>query len=237
MKAILLSAGYGTRLKPITNTIPKCLVEIDGKPLLSIWLDILIKAGITEILINTHYLENVVLDFINHSKYKNFVHIVYEEKLLGTGGTLLKNKNWLQEEPVILIHADNLSIFNIIDFINSHIKRNKICEITMMTFVTDNPSSCGIVEIENNIVIKFYEKIDNPPSNHANGAIYIIEPTVISFLESMKKDIIDFSTEVIPNYLGKINIFQNKTYHRDIGNIDSYNKANIEYKQFKTSSI
>ena len=102
----------------------------------------------------------------------------------------------------------------------------------MMLFISDNPSSCGIVEIKNNIVQNFYEKINNPPSNLANGAVYICEPSIISFLEKLNKASIDFSNEVIPSFLGKINTYVNDEYHRDIGTIESYALAQVEVKGF-----
>ena len=71
MKAILLAAGFGTRLRPLTNNIPKCLVPIKGKPLLEIWLDKLSDVGVKDFLINTHYLYDKVESFIKKSKYKN----------------------------------------------------------------------------------------------------------------------------------------------------------------------
>jgi|SaaInlStandDraft_4_1057021.scaffolds.fasta_scaffold07537_3 mannose-1-phosphate guanylyltransferase len=117
MKALLLAAGLGTRLKPITNTIPKCLVPINGKPL----LENLSAIGIDEFLINTFYLSEQVEKFVNSSKYK-----------------------------VTLVREDEL-------------------------FKSDNPRSCGIVELDkDNIVKKFYEKVENPPSDHCKwGCLYL----------------------------------------------------------------
>ncbi|MGB5793289.1 sugar phosphate nucleotidyltransferase, partial [Poseidonibacter sp.] len=71
MKALLLAAGLGTRLHPITNSVPKCLVPINGKVLLEYWLENLLKVGITEILINTSYLSEDVNDYIIKSVYKD----------------------------------------------------------------------------------------------------------------------------------------------------------------------
>ena len=90
-KTILLAAGYGKRLKPITNELPKCLVPINGRPLLDIWLNKLTKEGFGPFLINTHYKNELVNDFIKKSEFKNQIEIVYEERLLGTAGTLIKN--------------------------------------------------------------------------------------------------------------------------------------------------
>ena len=71
MKVILLAAGFGTRLRPLTDNIPKCLVPIKGKPLLQIWLERLAGFGLNQFLINTHYLSQQVAEFINNSKFKN----------------------------------------------------------------------------------------------------------------------------------------------------------------------
>jgi mannose-1-phosphate guanylyltransferase len=230
MKALLLAAGYGSRLRPITDSIPKCLVKINGICLLDYWLKILKNDTINEILINTHYLAEQVEDFINNNQYKDKVSLVKEESLLGTGGTLLKNQVFFNNEPLLLVHADNLSLFNLDDFINSHKNRPKGTLITMMIFKTDMPQNSGIVELnEFGIVKNFYEKVANPPSDLANAALYIIEPEVFFFLSSLKKEIIDISTEVLPNFLNRINTFYNNIYHRDIGTIESYENAQTEF--------
>ncbi len=223
MKSLLLAAGKGTRLKPITDHIPKCLVPINGKPLLGIWLELLVTAKITEILINTHYLPEAVNTYLNNSPYRQYITSVYESELLGTGGTLLRNRSFFGDEPVMLIHADNLSSFDLPAFIKSHQDRPLGTLITMMTFETDSPETCGIVETDKSgIVVAFHEKVSNPPGKAANGAVYIIEPEIFSFLESLNNPIIDFSLDVIPKFIGRIFTFKNTVYHRDIGNPASY---------------
>lgn len=230
MKALLLSAGYGTRLRPITNHIPKCLVDIHGKPLLQLWLEMLSFGGVNDILVNTHYLAEKVKSFLEQEENKLTIKIVYEEKLLGTGGTLLKNRVFFDNEPVILIHADNLSKFDMAAFIRRHETRPEGTEMTMMTFHTDVPKTCGIVELdENDVLTAFHEKVEHPPGNLANGAVYILEPGVFDFLENTGKELIDFSNDVIPNYMGRIYTFENKVYHRDIGTIESYEAALKEF--------
>ena len=237
MKALLLAAGLGTRLRPITNNLPKCLVPINGKPLLEYWLENLTKIGINEFLINTHYFSDQVEKFIHESKYKSMVTLIHEEKLLNTAGTILENKDFLQQdnEPFILVHADNLCFCDFKAFIQSHKTRIKGTDITMMLFKTDNPESCGIVELDqNNVVQKFHEKIKNPPSNLANGAVYICEPSILNFLESLQKKEIDFSLDVLPSYMGKINTFINKIYLKDIGTIQNYALSQIEILDIKS---
>lgn len=238
MKALLLAAGYGTRLKPITDSIPKCLVDINGRPLLEIWIELLVNAGIKDILVNTHYLSDKVNYFINISLYNEFITVVHENKLHGTAGTLLKNLSFFKDNPLILIHADNLSSFDMLEFIEHHNKRPIGTEITMMTFISDSPQSCGIVELnDQNIVINFFEKVKNPPSKLANGAVYIIEPSVMNFLISLDKEEIDFSTEVLPFFIGKIYTYFNNIYHRDIGTLESYKAGLSEFRNKNIKSL
>lgn len=230
MKALLLAAGLGTRLRPITNTVPKCLVPIHGKPLLGYWLDMLLSAGIDQVLINTHYLPECVQDFVQSHRCSDKIRLVHEKVLLGTAGTVLKNRKWLEERPFLLAHADNLTRFDIQAFLQAHGMRKQGVEMTMMTFKTDTPQSCGIVQCDqDNIVIGFHEKVPHPPGDEANAAVYIVEPSVIEFIASQDKEVLDFSTEVLPHYLARMQIFRNTGYHRDIGTPESLRLAELEF--------
>jgi len=226
VKALLLAAGYGTRLKPLTNIVPKCLIEINGKELLCYWLELLEKNNITNILINTHYLSEKVENFINNSVYNLNITLVYEKELLNTAGTLIENYEFFENEDILLIHADNYSKFEFEKFVDTFIYRQKNIDITMMTFTTDNPQSSGIVELnELGIVTNFHEKKLKFHGNIANGAVYIISNSVLKFLVNNKNIYKDFSNDVIPVYLNKINTFHNKNIHIDIGTIENLKKA------------
>lgn len=230
MRALLLAAGLGTRLRPITNTVPKCLVPIHGKPLLGYWLDMLIPNGIDRILINTHYLPGAVRAFVSTSRWLGAVDMVHEDELLGTGGTIVKNRAFFEDKSFLVAHADNLTRFDVNAFIVRHRERLAGVEITMMTFTTDAPQSCGIVELDDGgTVIAFHEKVSSPPSNQANAAVYIFEATVIDYMESLGKQFVDVSTEVIPMFLGRIQTFHNTDYHRDIGTPESLAAAEREF--------
>jgi mannose-1-phosphate guanylyltransferase len=232
MKALLLAAGLGTRLYPVTKSIPKCLVDINGRPLLDYWMEMLTKAGISKALINLHYLPDLVRQYLEGCRYPIEVTQVYEEDLLNTAGTLFKNRDFFAGGPVMLIHADNLSIFDPSLFIDKFNKRGPGIEITMMTFCTDNPAQCGIVELDRNeTVVAFHEKKQNPPGNLANGAVYILSEKVIDFMHSLNKERIDFSVDVVPNFIGRINTFKNDIYHRDIGSIASLEIARKDFSR------
>ena len=231
MRALLLAAGFGTRLRPLTDTIPKCLVTIHGKPLLECWLDLLLPRGIERVLVNTHYLPDAVQNFVTQSPWRDRITLVHEDVILGTGGTVLRNERFFGKAPFIVAHADNLSRFDVNAFVARHASRPPGVAITMMTFETDAPQTCGIIEQDSRgVVVAFHEKVANPPGRLANGAVYIFEPAVVDFLRDLGKQIIDLSTEVIPHFLGRIWTFQNTVYHRDIGTLESLAKAEAEFR-------
>lgn len=227
MKAILLAAGFGTRLRPLTDTIPKCLVPIKGKPLLEIWIEHLAESGAGPFLINTHYLEEQVKAFIGASPFRDKVTLVHENELLGTAGTLINNLNFFHGEDGMLIHADNYCLADFNAFMQAHLHRPPECVMTMMTFRTNDPSSCGIVELdENGVVIGFHEKIKSPPGNLANGAVYILSAGLLNSLHHELHSVTDFSTEVLHRFVGRIYTYETSELFIDVGTPSSYAKAN-----------
>lgn len=236
MRALLLAAGIGSRLRPVTDTIPKCLVPIHGRALLDYWFDLLTPAGVGPVLINTHYLPDAVRSHVAQAPYREQVTLVHEDELLGTGGTIHANAGFFGREPFLVAHADNLTRFDMQGFEAVHRARPPGFAITMLAFETDDPRSCGILEFEEpaapgraGIVKAFHEKVENPPGNLANAAVYILEPEVLDFLASLGKPVIDLSTEVIPHFVGRIQAVSLATYHRDIGNVESLRRAHEEF--------
>lgn len=230
MRALLLAAGLGTRLLPLTRHLPKCLVPIRGRPLLDYWLESLLVNGIEEVVINTHYFAPLVAEFLSRSEWATQVKMVFEERLLGTGGTILKNRELFGDEPFLVAHADNLTVFDVREFAARHATRPAGTELTMMLFETDDPQSCGIVELDDRgIVQAFHEKVPSPPGNLANAAVYILEPSVIDLATSLGRGTIDLSTEILPRLMGRIFSYRNSSYHRDIGTLESWNQANREF--------
>ena len=97
----------------------------------------------------------------------------------------------------------------------------------MMTFQTESPESCGILELDkNNVVTAIHEKVKNPLSRLANGAVYILSRDLIKILKNQKKTISDFSTEVLPSLIGKIYTYETSEIFIDIGTKKAYDKAN-----------
>jgi mannose-1-phosphate guanylyltransferase len=231
MRALLLAAGFGTRLRPLTDTVPKCLVQIHGRPLLDYWLDLIFKDGaISHAIINTHYLAEVVQRHMASSPWRERVTLVNEPELLGTGGTLVANRAALGSGPVMLAHADNLTTFDIAAFQAAHAARPVRAAMSMLAFRTDDPRSCGILELdEDNMVQAFHEKVAEPPGNLANAGVYIVEPEVTEAAARLAKPYVDLSTQVIPCFVGRILAHETSGYHRDIGNLSSLARAHAEY--------
>ena len=227
MRALLLAAGLGTRLRPLTESVPKCLVPIKGTPLLGIWLERLTQAKIGPFLINTHYLENQVKGFIDNSNHHNQVILINEIELKGTAGTLIENLDFFQSEDGLLIHADNYCLADFTAFQQAHFNRPPECLMTMMTFRTNNPSSCGIVELnERSVVVGFHEKIERPLGNLANGAVYILSAELLDWLGADFQFATDFSTEILNRLVGRIYSYETNEVFLDIGTPETYEQAN-----------
>ena len=117
LNILLLAAGMGSRLKPFTNTVPKCMVPILGRPLLDFWIELLCTQKIEEpigplgkIFINTHYLSQPVVDYITASPHLDKLCTHHEAELLGTAGTLLSLLPHFKNQTLLVAHADNLSM-------------------------------------------------------------------------------------------------------------------------------
>ena len=228
INALLLAGGLGTRLRPLTNTIPKCLVPIGGKPLLERWLDTLSQINCTRVLINKHYLAEQVdalLESVDYSEMN--VQTIFEEQLLGTAGTLLKNKDFFDKSGVnLMIHADNATDISLDELITAHLNRAPGCILTMLTFNTDSPETCGIVKTDRQgIVVEFHEKKASPPGNCANGAIYAFDQDLLDVLSNLEDKPSDFSTQILPMLVGRIQTCHTNSAFLDVGTIENLNRA------------
>jgi mannose-1-phosphate guanylyltransferase len=127
----------------------------------------------------------------------------------------------------LLIHADNYCLADFSAFLQAHSNRPPECVLTMMTFRTETPSSCGIVELDaRGVVVGFHEKVAHPPGNLANGAVYILSAELLQLLGTDLRGVTDFSTEVLNCLVGKIYSYETSETFLDIGTLENYAKAN-----------
>jgi mannose-1-phosphate guanylyltransferase len=231
MRGLLLAAGVASRLRPFTNTTPKCLITVHGRPLLDYWLDLVFEGGIERALLNTYWPPDQVRMHVQNSTWQCRIDLVHEDELLGTGGTVLANRDWFGGQSFLVAHADNLTDFDVAGLVAAHSNRPAGCIMTMLAFRTDDPRSCGILELDGQKrALAFHEKVADPPGNLANGAVYIFEPEVIEDIARLGRSVVDLSTEIIPNYLGRILCVETSGYHRDIGNPESLHRAHSEFR-------
>jgi mannose-1-phosphate guanylyltransferase len=231
MKAFLLAAGLGTRLRPLTDKTPKCLVEICGKPLLGWWIELLQRHNVDNVLINLHYLPDQVIDFIKNCKSEIKFDFFYEQELLGSGGTLRENKNFVKDESSFFIcYADNLTNYDLTEFLNFHKIKNSDFSISL--FTTDQPTAKGIALLDSdNVIIDFEEKPKNPKSELANAGIYISSPKILDLIPEYK--ITDIGFDLLPKLVGDMTGWKTNDYLIDIGTHKDLEKAETEWRKIK----
>ena len=229
MKAVLLAAGLGTRLKPLTDTIPKCLVRVAGRTLLDVWLDALGAAGVDEVLLNTHHLSHQVEAHVALRRDPHpRVGIVHEPELLGSAGTLAANRHLLEHEDMFLaVNADNLTDFNLRALVDEHRSSGTVATVTV--FSAPEPSRCGIVEVRDGLVTGFEEKPREPRSNLANAGMYAFHPDVLAMIEGPPPR--DIGYDLLPKLVGLARVLSlGDAYLADIGTYEALERARLEWQ-------
>ena len=231
MKAFLLAAGKGTRLRPLTFKTPKCLVPVNGKPLIDYWFDLFELYGIDEILINTSHLSDTVREYIKNNSRGLSIKVVYEETLLGSGGTIRKNRDFVEgEDSFFIFYADNLTDVNLHNMIEFHRRHQK--DHTLAVFKVPNPRECGIIEMDgDSSIISFIEKPENPVSDLAFAGIMLSSPRLMDFFPD--KDIFDLGHDVLPLVAGSAAGYILNDYLLDIGTPEKLVQAENDVKNGK----
>jgi D,D-heptose 1,7-bisphosphate phosphatase len=217
VKTLLLAGGLGTRLYPLTATVPKCLIPIAGRPLLEYWVDCLVQAGISEGRINTHALAEIVRVYIEQVNAQGRIRLFesYEPTLLGSAGTLAANADLADHvDQIVVIYADNLSDIDLRPLIAFH--RQHGDPLTMALFRAPNPHACGIVELDRNgRIISFVEKPERPVSDLANAGLYVVDAAAYRQIASM--GVFDLGFDVLPRFIGRMRGWVWGGYYLDIG--------------------
>jgi mannose-1-phosphate guanylyltransferase len=234
MKAFLLAAGKGTRLKPYTDSKPKCLIPINGTPLLRIWLDLLARHGVTEVLINTHHHAGQVEQFLADYRTNGTMTLlsVHEPQLLGSAGTILQNRRFVDgEKDFVIAYADNLTNLNLAKMFDFHrVFRSMGGVLTMGLIRAPDPRQCGIVTLDaQNCITRFTEKPQTPESDLANGGVYIATEGIFDYypqatLEATVREL-DLGHHLLPRMTGKMYGYRIDDYLKDIGNPEAYQQA------------
>jgi mannose-1-phosphate guanylyltransferase len=231
VKAFLLAAGEGRRLRPLTETLPKCLVPIRGEPLLGLWLRLLERHGVTEVLVNVHYLHEQVTSFLRAWPGPVKVRAVHEPALLGSAGTVLANRAFVEGEPRFLVlYADNLTNVDLSAMLRFHESRPET--LTIGVTPTDRPREKGTVVLgASGEVVAFEEKTPEPRSNLANAGIYVTGPRLYDYLPAAVPagGVLDFGFDVLPRMVPDVAAWRIDQYLVDIGTHAAYDRAQGEW--------
>jgi len=223
MKAFFLSAGKGTRLRPLTYHIPKCLIPINDRPLIDYWFELFERHGIDEILINTSHLSEKIKEYVEKQKKKIKIKLTYESTLLGSGGTIKKNWDFVENvEYFYIIYSDNLTNINLTKMLEFHKSRDT--DFTLALIKVPNPHECGVVEIGDDLkIISFQEKPENPPSDLAFAGIMISNKRLKEYFP--EKDVFDLGFDVLPYLVESASGYIMDEYLLDIGTPEKLEKA------------
>ena len=226
-KAVLLVGGRGTRLRPLTDRIPKALLEVQGRTITEHLFDLLKKYGIRDVVLSVGYLQDKIKEhFGDGAKIGVNITYVEENEPLGTAGPLKLAKKYLKES-FIVSNGDELKNINIPRMFRLHKRKNALVTIALTT--VDEPSHYGVARLDGSRIVEFVEKPANPPSNLINAGFYILEPEVIDMIPDgfsmLEKDVFPQLAK-----LGRLRGFPFAGQWFDIGNIERYKIAEKKWE-------
>lgn len=236
MRALILAAGLGTRLKPLTNQLPKVMVNIAGKPLLLYHLQSLKKSGCKNIWINLHHFPDSIKSYFGDgTKFGVKITYSFEEKLLGTAGALKNPKSRIEKEfrkgRFLVVYGDNLIDFDYSKLIKFHQAKKSF--LTLAVYHSDEPWTKGVIKTnQQRRVLDFIEKPaqDAIISHQVNGGIYLCQPEVLDYIPPSFSD---FGCDIFPKLIKEnlpLYALKPDYYFQDVGTQKGLEKARRDLK-------
>jgi mannose-1-phosphate guanylyltransferase len=234
MKAFILAAGLGTRLRSLGLDLPKVMVPVGGKPLLEHHLELFKREGIGELVVNLHYLpEKITGYFGDGSKFGVKMTYSPEPELLGTAGGVKKMERELLDGTFLVFYGDNLVRVDFAPLIEFHRARKAVATVAL--FASPEPWTGGVVETDSNgRVLRFVEKPDpkQVSTNLISAGIFVLEPSVLGTIPAGQ--FYDFGKDVFPKLLADgqaVYAMQPEAYIQDVGTPDRLAKAQHDFEQ------
>ena len=226
-KAVLLVGGRGTRLRPLTDKMPKAMLNVKGKTIIEHLFDLLKKYGIRDVILSTGYLKEKIKDkFEDGSRFGMSIEYIEESQPLGTAGPLKLARKHLKDS-FIVSNGDELKSINIPRMFRLHKRKNALATIALTT--VEDPSHYGVARLDGSRIIEFVEKPTKPVSNLINAGFYILEPEVIDMIPNgfamLEKDVFPKLAK-----LGRLRGFPFAGQWFDIGNIERYKIAEKKWE-------
>ena len=229
MKAIILAGGFGTRLMPLTETTPKPLLPIKGKPIMEHAMDNFKMHDIKDILISVSYQADKIKDYFKDGSSRDMsIKYCFENEPLGTGGAIKTCAKGISE-TFIAINGDNLADFDWTAMLEQHKKTG--AKITMALYPVDDVTQYGIAKLEGDKIVEFIEKPseEKAPSNLNNAGAYIIEPDALDILQDGKSSIEKDCFEKLASQ-GVVYAFSHKGQWFPTDTIEKYEAADKEFR-------
>jgi len=231
--AVILAGGKGTRLKPLTDKVPKSLVELGGKPILQHNIELCKRYGITNIVLSVGYMADQIREFCGDgSKFGVSITYIEEKEPLGTAGALKLLKGKLTE-TFILMNGDELKDINLDKMHQAHMESNAKATIALTT--VEDPSSYGVALMDGQRIVRFVEKPkkEDAPSKLISAGLYILEPEVIALVPDGFA-MIEF--DVFPKLAkdGKLYGYPFSGQWFDTGTMERFQRAAKEWKGFSS---
>lgn len=229
LKAMVMAAGMGSRLEPITLRFPKPLIPVMNRPLMDIILSQLHSIGVNEVISNTYYLADQIIDRYKTNNLGVKFNYIKETELSGTAGGMKKCQYFFDEgEDFIVMSGDVLTTADVKEGVEIHKKSGAIATIGVKQVPHELVSHFGVVVTDKNgYITEFQEKppLEEAKSNLINTGIYIFNYKIFDYIP--ENTFYDFAKNVFPKLLsqGQINTFEIKEYWNDIGTISQYKQS------------
>ena len=226
IKAMIMAAGVGSRLEPLTKSVPKPLVPIANKPVMDILFEKLAQIGIRDVICNTYYLANQIINRYTNNNFGINFNYITEETLSGTAGGVKKCQFFFDKgTPFLVLSADGLTNADLEKGIEIHKKTGAIATIGIKPIAMEDVPKFGVVVTDNDgFITEFQEKpsIESAKSNFINTGIYIFDYKIFDYIP--ENTFYDFAKDVFPKLLNEhaINTFEVNEYWSDIGSIGQY---------------
>lgn len=205
-KALILAAGEGTRLRPLTLDKPKPMAPINGQPLLGYIIQWLRRHNIHEIAINLHYRPEAIVEYVGDG-HAFGVHVTYsyEDPVLGTAGAVRRLDAFWQDRSFVVVYGDVLTDLDLSALLaahRAHCQEDPRTALTMALYAVSNPTEVGLVEMDERGRIKRFVEKPKPEdvfTNLANAGVFVAEPAVLDYIP--KDRFCDFGHDVFPALL------------------------------------
>ncbi|MDG1149211.1 MAG: sugar phosphate nucleotidyltransferase [Akkermansiaceae bacterium] len=223
-KAFLLGAGLGTRLQPLTETLPKPLIPFANRPLITHALDHCLQAGITDFAINTHHLHETWDRFFPNGKYRDAnLTFFHEPELLETGGGIKNIADWIKDDPVLVYNGDIITDFPIDRLMTGHMASNNTA-----TLAVQNHGPDLRITVDGHRVTDVRGLIHQQRGTHQFTGIYVIDPEILEIIPPNEKiSIIPAFVELIKQ--GELGAYHVKGHPKwlDLGTRETYLEASL----------